>query len=66
MVQRLPEDQQRQLVEATREVRYFFDGQVRARFGATQHYNAIRCLNNPEVTQVASALSMPNSQLSLA
>ncbi len=63
MVQRLPEDQQRQLIEATREIRYFFDGQVRAEFGGTQHYNAIRCLNNPEVTQVASALSMPNSQL---
>src|SRR3989338_11067201 len=63
MVQALPEDRQRQLVEATREIRYFFDGQVRARFGATQHFNAIRCLNNPETTDVVRALSIPGTQL---
>ncbi len=62
-VGRLPEDKQRQLVEATQEIRYFFDGQVRARYGATRHFNAIRCLNNPEETNVAGQLSLPGSQL---
>jgi hypothetical protein len=63
LVQRLPADQQSQLIEATREIRYFFDGQIRAKFGATQHFNAIRCLNNPQVTQVADNLGIPLSQL---
>ena len=62
-VQGLPLDQQKQLVEATREIRYFFDGQVRARFGATNHFNAIRCLNNPEATQVETVLDAPRTQL---
>ncbi|PIN82031.1 hypothetical protein COV11_00005, partial [Candidatus Woesearchaeota archaeon CG10_big_fil_rev_8_21_14_0_10_30_7] len=51
-IESLPADQQKQLIEATREIRYFFDGQVRARFGGTFHYNAIRCLNNPLITEV--------------
>ncbi len=63
MVQRLPEDQQRQLTEATREIRYFVDGQIRAEFGATNHFNAIRCLNNPELTQIANLVQVPRSQL---
>jgi hypothetical protein len=53
-VMNLPERQQRQLVEATKEIRFYFDGQIRARFGATNHYNAIRCLNDPTVTRVPS------------
>ncbi|MBU4456067.1 MAG: hypothetical protein KKA65_01055 [Nanoarchaeota archaeon] len=63
MVGNLPADQQRQLIEATKEIRYFVDGQIRARFGATNHFNAIRCLNNPEVTDVATPLSMDGVQL---
>ncbi len=63
MIQQLPEEQQRQLIEATREIRYFFDGSIRSRFGATRHYNAIRCLNDPERTDIFGRLSRPNAQL---
>lgn len=62
-IQELPEDMQKQLIEATREIRFFFDGQVRAYFGATRHYNAIRCLNDPTITQVSDTLNMRNTQL---
>lgn len=62
-VARLPEDQQRLFADATREVRYFLDGAIRARFGATRHFNAIRCLNDPTRTNVADLLSRRNVQL---
>jgi hypothetical protein len=62
-IEQLPEDQQKMLIEATKEIRYFFDGQVRERFGATRHFNAIRCLNDPQRTQVADSLSIANTQL---
>lgn len=63
MVEKLPTDVQRQLIEATREIRYFIDGQIRARFGATYHFNAIRCLNDPQTTEVNRLLSLRNVQL---
>lgn len=63
MIRTLPEDQQRRLIEATREIRYFFDGQVRATFGGTQHFNAIRCLNDPTRTEVTTPLNLRNTQL---
>ena len=63
MVSKLPEDQQRQLIEATKEIRFFFDGQIRAKFGGARHFNAIRCLNDPTRTNVESRLSMRNVQL---
>nr|MBI4156364.1 hypothetical protein [Candidatus Woesearchaeota archaeon] len=63
MIRTLPEDQQRRLTEATREIRYFFDGQIRATFGGAGHFNAIRCLNDPTRTDVATPLSLRNTQL---
>jgi hypothetical protein len=63
MMKSLPEDKQRRLIEATREIRFFFDGQIRARFGGTQHFNAIRCLNDPTRTDVATPLSLRDTQL---
>lgn len=63
MMQELPEDQQRMLIEATQEIRYFFDGQTRAEFGATNHFNAIRCLNDPQRTDIIDKLHIPNVQL---
>jgi hypothetical protein len=63
MIRTLPEDQQRRLIEATREIRYFFDGQVRATFGGTQHFNAIRCLNDPTRTTLPRALDLGETQL---
>lgn len=62
-VVRLPEDQQRLFVDATQEMRYFLDGAIRAKFGATRHFNAIRCLNDPTRTNVADLLSRRNVQL---
>ena len=63
LIQQLTEEQQRQLIETTRELRYFFDGNIRARFGATNHFNAIRCLNDPQRTAVSDALSRPRAQM---
>lgn len=54
LVNRLPENMQQQVIEATQEIRYFFDGQIRSLFGATRHFNAIRCLNHPERTNISA------------
>lgn len=63
MIKTLPVEQQRRLVEATREIRYFFDGQIRAKFGGTRHFNAIRCLNDPRRTDISTQLGLANTQL---
>lgn len=52
LVNGLPVDLQRQVAEATKETRYFFDGAIRAQFGGTRHFNAIRCLNDPTTTAI--------------
>lgn len=62
-IQSLPDDLQKQLVEATREIRFMVDGSIRGIVGATRHYNAIRALNNPEKTDVSDTTRTRRSQL---
>ncbi|PLW79290.1 hypothetical protein C0585_08425 [Candidatus Woesearchaeota archaeon] len=61
-VDSLPESVREAYANAVKEIRYFLDGAVRKHFGATNHFNAIRCFNHPEQTDI-SHVGIPNAQL---